>query len=257
MKNHHDIDSDLMLKFNWKYNPINYEWNNDVSGKILYTLEGNSRLKKILNKMGYKVSIGFAASLLKLVAIRLSGHSELTKEFINDMNNRIDSVYAAAINPLYGRVLKYGPSTKVPSKGPIHGPCWAILQEIMLLSDKYNTKSYFVHTHLIGPSLLLEHIAPNKKSFQKWFTETIKKATDVFPCQYEYGDFNHKDTYDCSDEPPVPQEFFFDEDFQYTPEIAKQKINAFLQTLDYKSNPYLRSPEEMLEAGFSGTPYTI
>ena len=258
MKSLQDVYSDLMSGYNWKRNPICYDWSDDVVGRFLHTVEGNTRLKKVLNKMGYKASIGFAASLLKLVAIRLDGHPELTEEFINDINNRVNSIFAAAVDPVYGHVLKYGPSTKVPSKGSIHGPCWAILTKIMLLSDEYNRKSYFVHTHLVGPSLLLEHISPDKKMFQKLFSETVKRVTDVFPCRYEYdGSISLKDTYDCSDEPPVPQEFFFDENFQYAPETAKQKISAFLQSLDYKSNPYLRSPEEMLKAGFNGTPYTI
>ena len=256
MKNLQDIYADLAFKYNWKNAPLSYDWSEDVFGRFLHTIEGNTRMKKVLNTMGYKASIGFAASLLKLVAIRFDGHPELTEEFINDMNKRVDSVFAAAIDPMYGRVLKYGINPKAPTEGPIHGPCWAILTKIMLLSNAYNKKSYYIHTDLVGPSLLLEHISPDKKDFQRWFAETVKKASDTFPCRYGYdGSISLKGAYDCSDDPPVPREFFFDEDFQYTPETAKQKNNAFLQSLDYRINPYLRSPEEMLEAGFVGTPY--
>jgi hypothetical protein len=258
MENLKNVYLDLMFKYNLEKNPIYYEWSDDIVGRFLHTTEGNIKLKNILNKMGYKASIGFAACLLKLVIIRLDGHPELSKEFVDDMNNRVSSVFAAAIDPMYSHIIKYGRSTQVPSDGPIHGPCWAVLTKIMLLSNEYNKKSYFIHTHLVGPSLLLEHMAPDKKIFQKWFAETVKRAADVFPCQYEYNDrFTNKDIYDCSGELPVPQEFFFDENFQYTLETAKQKINAFLQSLNYKSNPYLRSPEEMLEAGFKGTPYAV
>jgi hypothetical protein len=34
-------------------------------------------------------------------------------------------------------------------------------------------------------------------------------------------------------------------------------VNAFLQTVDYRRNPFLKSPEEMREDGFTGTPYAL
>jgi hypothetical protein len=249
----------LTSKINWKYAPINYEWNNKIASNILYTMEGHSRLKNTLNKMGYKASIGLAASLLKLVLIRLDGHPELSKELIHDINNRIDSVFSASVNPLYSKILKYGTQSEVPTEGPIHGPCFIILNKIMHLSLEYNLKRYFIHRHLVGSVLLLNHISPNNNEFNEWITKKIQAISNLFPCKYSYASnkIGKDDEYDCSNEPSIPQEFFFDEDFQYTPEAAKLKINIFLHSLNYRNNPHLRSPEEMLEAGFKGIPYTL
>ena len=63
--------------------------------------------------------------------------------------------------------------------------------------------------------------------------------------------------YDCSADIPVPREFFFDSEFQYSEDTAKPVLNAFLQSLDYDNNPWLCTPEEMLEKGFQGTPYKV
>ena len=251
--------ADLESKFNWKQAPIDYEWNSEVSSGISYTMEGNLRLKKALNKMGYKASIGFAAALLNLVLLRFDGHPDLSKEFVDDVNNRIDSIFAAAVDPLYGQILKYGTHSEVPTEGPIHGPCSIALDKIMYVSLEYNFKCHYIHRHLVGLVLLLNHIDPDNKAFNEWLASTIKETASMFPCSYNYENekISEDDEYDYSSEPPVPREFFLDEDYQYTPETARQKINVFLQSLDYRSNPHLRSPEEMLEAGFAGTPYTL
>ena len=249
---------DFLLNLNWKNTPINYEWNNDILCNISNTGDGHLRLKKALNKMGYRASIVFAACLLKFVLIRFDGHPELSREFIDDVNNRIDSVFAASINALYSPILKYGINCKVPSEGHVHGPCSVILRKIMFVSIEYNKRGYYIHRHLVGPVLLLEHIAPNKKLFNEWLTNIIRKVVDAFPCRYNYDDgLNQDDVYDYSDEPLVPLEFFIEESFLYSHEIAKQNISTFLQSLDCSTNPYLRTPEEMLEAGFKGVPYVL
>ena len=82
----------------------------------------------------------------------------------------------------------------------------------------------------------------------------------TIPCTYNYSDldFDDKDArYDCSVDAPVPREFFFDQNFEYSEEAAKPVLNAFLQSLDYNNNPWLCTPEEMLEKGFKGTPYKV
>jgi hypothetical protein len=35
------------------------------------------------------------------------------------------------------------------------------------------------------------------------------------------------------------------------------EASLFLESLDYKENRFLRSPEEMKELGFEGTPYRV
>jgi len=48
-----------------------------------------------------------------------------------------------------------------------------------------------------------------------------------------------------------------DPDFDYKPEVARKLMADFLRGVDYTKNPYLRSPKDMLEDGFEGTPYTL
>jgi hypothetical protein len=55
---------------------------------------------------------------------------------------------------------------------------------------------------------------------------------------------------------PMPRETL-DPDFEYTLDQGPALIDAFLHRLDPGQNPYLCSPQEMLDNGFSGTPYAF
>jgi hypothetical protein len=55
---------------------------------------------------------------------------------------------------------------------------------------------------------------------------------------------------------PVPREIL-DPDFDYEPEKAEGLLARFLNDLDPNENPYLSPPEEMIKAGFEGTPYSL
>jgi hypothetical protein len=52
----------------------------------------------------------------------------------------------------------------------------------------------------------------------------------------------------------IPKEVL-DPDRQFSVEQTEVLINRFLRALDYRSNPFLNSPERMVEKGFAGTPY--
>jgi len=47
-----------------------------------------------------------------------------------------------------------------------------------------------------------------------------------------------------------------DPTFDYHPEQAPQLLDKFLRSVDYKNNPFLRSPEELMELGIEN-PYRL
>ena len=69
------------------------------------------------------------------------------------------------------------------------------------MTHEYVKSSFTVHRYLINLSMLARHLMPNKKIFDDWFTETLRKTAEVFPCTYDYADLNFDDAnakYDCS-----------------------------------------------------------
>jgi hypothetical protein len=54
----------------------------------------------------------------------------------------------------------------------------------------------------------------------------------------------------------VPKEFF-QSDFAWRDGIAQESLDHFVKTLEPGTNPYLRSPDDMRAAGFTGLPYGL
>jgi hypothetical protein len=54
----------------------------------------------------------------------------------------------------------------------------------------------------------------------------------------------------------VPQEAL-DPTLDFQIEQTEPFVNRFLRSLDYRTNPFLNSPEQMLDRGFKGTPYVF
>ncbi len=52
----------------------------------------------------------------------------------------------------------------------------------------------------------------------------------------------------------IPREAL-DPDLDFKPELTESLVNKFLASLNYKTNPFLNSPENMIKQGFTDTPY--
>jgi hypothetical protein len=113
---------------------------------------------------------------------------------------------------------------------------------------------------------LVNHIMPKKlkKDFEKWLAEMAArvKAVAAKPEEDKKGpeDFPSDEAYDSwiathQGDPLPPQ--ILDAAFTFDESKRKALIDAHLKSLSWEDNPYLRSPEAMLEAGFKGTPYRL
>jgi len=234
-----------------------FEWKSNHSTDFSSTYLSNNRLFNVLNKIGYKATMGFAITLTELIQLRSKNHYP----YINanqEFSPKIEALWAAAIDPLY--LDKYYFDYEYFDENKVMTTYWSNWYILIYLAGKYTKGSYHIHEYLVNLSMLARHLMPNRELFDKWFVETIRKTVETFPCLYDYGDLDEDDkdaVYDCSADAPVPREFFFNPDFQYSEEAAKPVLNAFLQSLDYKNNPWLRTPEDMLAKGFKGTPYKV
>ena len=88
-------------------------------------------------------------------------------------------------------------------------------------------------------SHVLLPILHDKTLFREWFSRVLKKAAEAYPCAYNYMEINRKGEYDCSDEQPMLQEFYFGEDVTWDLETVKQRVREYVQS-GGESNPYLR-----------------
>jgi hypothetical protein len=92
---------------------------------------------------------------------------------------------------------------------------------------------------------LVIHVLGKPKPFKDWCELTLRRLVKLSPAKKQ----------DMAG-PPVPREAL-DPEFDFEEEMTNELLAKFLQTLDYKQNPFLRSPEQMMQKGFEGIPYTL
>ena len=92
--------------------------------------------------------------------------------------------------------------------------------------------------------MLVDHIAGRHEAFEPWLSESLRRCHEHFPASED----------PVEEQRPVPREFF-EPSFIWSEDLVVEALKCFVQTLDPTGNPYLRSAEEMLAAGFDGSPY--
>ncbi len=103
-----------------------------------------------------------------------------------------------------------------------------------------------------------------KKTFLSWVDFAVKTAAKLDPAprksRPDVDDFDSEEEFLKALRPyfgkALPREAF-DPDSGYKPGQREECLARFLAGLDWKANPFLRSPDEMKRLGFKGTPYKI
>lgn len=126
---------------------------------------------------------------------------------------------------------------------PIYGPTYSMWQCIQYITYNYEENDFCTNDDISRLAVIARHICPDKKLFDNWLSEIMKKATGLFPYKK------------VSENPAIPRQFFFESDYDYETADNLNIINDFLSNLDYKENDLLNPPKKMISKGFQGTPY--
>lgn len=132
----------------------------------------------------------------------------------------LNLMMAIVVDSLYGRNLRTDPA---------ESPCWM---------DR-----------------LAEHVLPDVEAYRAWQAVCVARLHQF--C--DLPDPAHRSLFDDAALAGdwVPRELF-DPSFPYSPELAPDLIRQFLMTLEHdEDNPFLATPEEMLDQGYPGTPYHL
>jgi len=222
--------------------PIKHEWNDHDHVRYY---RGDERLANRFNKICRRGNVALSAGFAEWIARRLSG-TDVDRVLLQ----AIEAVWAGIVDWRYLKPL--GEQTAAPDwddcKGPVRGPiCGAFnLLAMIVISGR---KGSYCSADASSLSQLAEHVVPKAKSFKDWRRAAVERLTLLYPKPYPHPELSVVG-------PPIPREAL-DPAFDYKPETANELIAAYLETLDYKQNPFLRSPKEMITEGFEGTPYTL
>jgi len=189
---------------------------------------------------------------------RLSGHVPLDTTF-----DRIDASFAYQVDQRYAD-YRGGESTKPP---PDASPALAALRELnsylwASMGRKYAKSYYQPVPNTFHAAHVVRHILPkqHKKTFNTWLHDLAIRVRAVAPKPDE--EFKKKKTFETPEAhaaflarhwgAPLSRAILDPEADASDPSQASR----FAASLDWEANPLLRSPEQMRELGFEGTPYT-
>ncbi|MCA9469789.1 MAG: hypothetical protein KC643_30690 [Nitrospira sp.] len=222
-------------------------------------------VNKMFNLIGYKTTCGIltqAAGIISWGAWRLKGHTD-----VSVLLQMIEASFAFQVHPHY--VNRNGVDTWEPKDEPAAKSAADELQ--VLLWEGLNTKKWWNDYYqpfdsAFHSAYLVRHIMPKnkKKVFSKWLEAILARIKEIAP---------KPDEEPVEDEDVLtPEELaayyarhwgaalppeVLDLEYDYQPSKREELVDRFLHQLDWRENPFLRSPEAIKKMGFKGTPYKL
>jgi hypothetical protein len=220
--------------------PLKHGWNND-DWPTFYT--ERDRLQPMLAKTTTAGAVAVALGCLEWVTWRMSPHAETAI-----VMQAIEAMWAGLIDRRYTRSLYSSPLALLrqdwlgPSRAPVYEVYWQMVAIQSPLQMNQPTSPEASCAIRLG-----RFVMPTKDPFETWWRTVLQRLVETHPSSEEGpNDIGL----------PIPR-IALDPTITYTPQDDHQHLTAFLATLDPSSNPFLASPEEMIEAGFDGTPYQL
>ena len=239
--------------------PIDFEWRGNS-----YYIGSTSLSGPIGDLVGSKTtcgSIAFLAGVMQWVAGRFSGHTDVAK--------LLDLSVAALAYQVDWRYAQAPPRQELPEQPPVES-AYLLLKSYLrraLDPEQYWDDQYQPIAELYHATHVTNHVLPKgaKKAFSAWLKSTAQRLDQVGARKPPGGgrepeEFESIEAYRAWAVPhrgiPLPPQVL-DPNFAYDPKDREPLIREFLASLDWKSNQYLRSPDEMVKLGFEGTPYQL
>jgi hypothetical protein len=218
--------------------PITHTWNED----LFYGFNADQRLANRIRPICPLGTVALAAGFAEWVAWRFRPYFE---ELV--LLQYVEAVWAGIIDWKYLRPrndVAAAPDYLDDWQGAVRGP---IIMTFNFLDEVIEGAKQPMTAGGSCASLgqLTEYVMPEPDLFKEWRRFAIGRLSALYPRQG-----------DTDPGPPMPREVL-DPALDYRPDMAVELMRGFLQKLDPAQNPFLRSPEEMVTEGFTGTPYTL
>lgn len=227
--------------------PADYRWDRS------YTVKSLTKLEDLVQKISTRGQIALGAVVAEWVVWRLTGLGETRPLLL-----RVESLFAMSADYRYAVEKPNNPY--LGRKGPIDEPLHDTFRELNKMANHMHAFWTSVAQEVALTCHLVRQILPRPQPFDKWFKQAAKTLGQIYPNE-TYGEVDD----DSEEAPeversralgvPVPRQAL-DPSSKYEPRQGPALIREFLSSLDYKTNPYLSSPEQMKARGFEGVPYT-
>ena len=228
-----------LIALNLSALPVDYEWDNVVFNTFREcTDEDSPRLVEALQLVSIRAAFALGVACSEWVVARVEGHTETTDALL-----RKEAAWAATIDPRYAKLPPPPPSSP-SAPAQFASPLRLAMKLLSYAHELFTGDGVGVRSSAQGLVMLVDHIAGRHEAFEPWLSESLRRCHEYFLAS----------EVPVEEEQPVPQELF-EPDFVWREDLVLEALQRFVQTLDPVGNPYLCSAEEMLAAGFEGSPY--
>lgn len=213
---------------------IRYTWD-DWNVQSIYKVENDEFHKRMLG-LSHRANFAFAVACGEWSAHRF--------DLVSDdqtPHQQLEAFWAGIIDPGYV-IWSEHPDEYWP--GPIRGALQlAIIFTLEAMDAAFGYKD--PAQSAANAWHLAKHIMTDDKPFMHWKEHVVDRLELLYPLDETdpLGDV-------------VPREAM-DPDFDFRPEMTEKLVQAYLDRLTPGLNPVLRTPEQMIESGFKGTPYVF
>lgn len=213
--------------------PFKHEWNDD-DPEYAYVTFG-LKIEKKIHSISYRGELALACGIAEWIAWRFYQHGDITMVL-----KKVEAVWASMVD---WRYLGDHPLPRMAEcKGLVDGPLWSAAHWLNRVTELLQRGVPPSH-EVVNFGRLFELLNTKPTAYKRWRDNAIERLNTYYPRQAP--DFLGL---------PIPRQIL--DDAPYDPAAAIDQIHAFLQGLDPATNPYLSTSEQMLAAGFTGTPYT-
>jgi len=159
----------------------------------------------------------------------------------------------AAIDKQY---IQYIELVRSKYTGPIKGPLWVASMNLvdMFYLTPEGKNQWRVSIHYLSRTAM--HVLPETKFFEQWLDRATDRLVNMYPA---LEDDPFEDLFNDHEEErrgPLVAREVLDPSFDYHPDQAPALLDNFLRNVDHTKNPFLRSPEELMELGIEH-PYRV
>jgi hypothetical protein len=227
---------------------LRYRWD-DTRASADFVRPAPEGLVDTLKPLYLRARIALAIGMYEWVIERFRGLHADPLPF-----NLAEGAWCANVDRTY---MEYIELTRSEWTGPIRGPIWCaatwLLPAIYFSDDEPEEWESGVD-YLARLAL---HVLPDPQPFEAWLQATVDRLVVLFtapppdPFEDLFGEREEERR------GPLVAREALDPAFPYRSEDAERLIGTLLANVDHRANDLLRSPEEMIETGFTCVPYSL
>lgn len=212
-----------------------YVWNNQTDEEVVFH---QPRIANRINEMSDRAGLAFSLGAIEWTLWRFH-------KLLPDDHERVfqflDAAWAGIVDWKYLDAFISSPWEETLDR-EIGGPLAASFSCLEWAFGCARDRKPFMHEPVAISEVALR-VCGVPEVFKAWRRTVIERLIEVAP----------KDPSERLGQ-PLPRDIVSP---MYTPAPDKdgERINAYLQSLDWQSSPFLGKPEEMKAAGFEGEPY--